>query len=220
MPKPETDVQQLDGTKDLVSKAFVDAEIGKLPKPGTDVLKLDGSRAMTGSFNMGDHPIIGIRSSSQDNAALTVGGAKATYFPLSGDRSMQGDLDMVGNPTINIKPFVEDDSSGATSDTQKNEAITFGYFKEQRGKLEESIKNVSDNALNRKNPGAMESNIGMDNHSIINLKKPEDHQATYAANVKFVADAIVGNNTLIDTKIEASEEASIRAAQSENVRFS
>ena len=27
-------------------------------------------------------------------------------------------------------------------------------------------------------------------------KKPEDHQATYAANVKFVADAIVDNNTI------------------------
>ena len=69
------------GKNDLVSKAFVDAEIGKLPKPETDVLKLDGSRAMTGSFNMGDHPIIGIQSSSQDNSALTVGGAQATYFP-------------------------------------------------------------------------------------------------------------------------------------------
>ena len=32
----------------LVSKAFVDAEIRKLPKPDTDVLKLDGSKAMTG----------------------------------------------------------------------------------------------------------------------------------------------------------------------------
>ena len=37
---------------------------------------------------------------------------------------MQGNLNMGGNPIINIKPFVEDDSS----DTQKNEAITFGYF--------------------------------------------------------------------------------------------
>ena len=141
------------GKNDLVSKAFVDAKIGKLPKPETDVLKLDRSRAMTGSFNMGDHPIIGIQSSSQDNSALTVGGAQATYFPLLGDRSMQGGLNMGSNPIINIKPFVEDDSSGAASDTQKNEAITFGYFKDQRGKLEESIKEVSDNALNLKNPG-------------------------------------------------------------------
>ena len=55
----------------------------------------------------------------------------------------------------------------------------------------------------------MNGKLNMDHHSIINLKKPEDHQATYAADVKFVADAIVDNNTiletLIDTKIEASE---------------
>ena len=76
---------------------------------------------------------------------------------------------MGGKPIINIKPFVEDDSS----DAQKNEAITFGYFKEQRGKLEQSINKVSANALNRKNPGAMESNIDMAQHSIINLKNPK-----------------------------------------------
>ena len=120
--------------------------LSKLPKPETDVLKLDGSRAMTGSFNMGDHPIIEIQSSSQDNSALTVGGAKATYFPLSGDRSMQGNLNMGGNSIINIKPFVEDDSSGAASDTQKNEAITFGYFKDQ-GPVVQRL----DNAIHRIN---------------------------------------------------------------------
>ena len=130
---------------------------------------------MTGNLNLGDHTIIGIKSSSADNSALTVGGAKSTYLRLIGDRSMQGGLNMGGNPIINIKPFVEDDSSGASSDSQKNEAITFGYFKDQRGKLEESIKGVSDNALNLKNPKAMESNIDMALHSIINLKKPEDH---------------------------------------------
>ena len=69
-----------DGSYDndtLVSKAFVDAEISKLPKPDTDVLKLDGSKAMTGNLYMGNHAIIGIRSSSSNNAALTVGGAKS-----------------------------------------------------------------------------------------------------------------------------------------------
>ena len=70
---------------DLVSKAFVQTEIAKLP---TDVLKLDGSKKMTGNLDMGNHTIIGIRSSSVDNAALTVDGAKATYLPLLGDRSM------------------------------------------------------------------------------------------------------------------------------------
>ena len=82
-----------DGSYDnnsLVSKAFVDAEISKLPKPDTDVLKLDGSKGMTGNLNMGDNAIIGIKSSAANDAALTVGGAKATYLPLVGNRSLQG----------------------------------------------------------------------------------------------------------------------------------
>ena len=41
----------------LVSKAFVDAEISKLPKPDTDVLKLDGSKAMTGTLDMNNNEI-------------------------------------------------------------------------------------------------------------------------------------------------------------------
>ena len=41
----------------LVSKAFMDAEISKLPKPDTDVLKLDGSKAMTGDLDMNNNEI-------------------------------------------------------------------------------------------------------------------------------------------------------------------
>ena len=44
----------------LVSKAFVDAEIAKLPKPDTDVLKLDGSKAMTGNLDMGMKNILNV----------------------------------------------------------------------------------------------------------------------------------------------------------------
>ena len=110
------------GGNDLVSKFFVDAEISKLPKPETDVLKLDGSRAMSGNLNMGDHAILGVRSSSADNSVITVGGAKGTYLPLSGDRSMQGDLNMGGQPITNMKPFVEDDSSQTSLDAQKKQS--------------------------------------------------------------------------------------------------
>ena len=42
----------------LVSKAFVDAEIAKLPKPDTDVLKLDGSKAMQGDLYMNNNRIL------------------------------------------------------------------------------------------------------------------------------------------------------------------
>ena len=131
-------------TNDLVSKAFVQAEISKLP---TDVLKLDGSRAMTGSLQMGGNAITGIRSSSADNAALTVGGAKSTYLPLLGDRGMEGDLNMGGNAIINIKPFVEDDSSQAAQNAQSNHVINFGYFHQQRGDLKREINDVSAEAL-------------------------------------------------------------------------
>ena len=107
---------------------------------------------MAGNLDMGDNPIIGIKSSSQDNAALTVEGAKATYFPLAGNRSMQGNLDMGGFVIKNMKPFVEDDSGQAASDAQKNEVINFGYFHTQRGELKRLINDVSSEALNRKNP--------------------------------------------------------------------
>ena len=149
---------------DLGSKAFVQTEIAKLPKPDTDVLKLDGSKAMTGNLDMGDHTIIGIRSSAVDNSALTVGGAKATYFPLLGNRSMQGNLNMGGFAITNIKPFVQDDSSQSASDAQKNEVINFGYFHTERGKLKRLTNDVSSDALNRKDPDPMEDDIDMANH--------------------------------------------------------
>ena len=66
---------------------------------------------MSGKLEMGDNPIERIRSCSQDNSALTVGGAKAIYFPLAGNCSMQRDLIMSRNAIINLKPFVKDHSS-------------------------------------------------------------------------------------------------------------
>ena len=213
-----------DGSYDnntLVSKAFVDAEIAKLPKPDTDVLKLDGSKAMTGNLNMGYNAIIGIRSSAVDNAALTVGGAKATYLSLLGNRSMQGILNMGGFAIKNIKPFVEDDSSQATSDAQKNDVINFGYFHTERGELKRLINEVGYDALNRKDPDPMEDDIDMVNHSIINLKDPQPSDASLAASVKFV-NTIVNNSessmiNLINDKIKESEEGSIEVVQQENV---
>ena len=79
----------------------------KYLKPKPDVLKLDGSRPMTGNLKMGDHTITGIRSSSVDNAALTVGASKSLYLPISGIRGMQGNLNMGGQSIVNLRPFVE-----------------------------------------------------------------------------------------------------------------
>ena len=155
---------------DLVSKAFVDAEIAKLPKPETDVLKLDGSRAMTGNLKMGDHTITGIRSSSQDNAALTVGASKSLYLPISGIRGMQGNLNMGGQSIVNLRPFVEIDSAQPAQD---NQVINFGYFHTQRGDLKRLINEVASESLSRTDNGdRMEVNLNMNNNKIYNLADP------------------------------------------------
>jgi len=84
---------------------------------------------MTGNLNMGDHSIIEIRSSSADNAALTVGGAKSSYLPLIGNRGMRGNLNAGGFRITNLKPFVEDDYSQAASDAQKNDVVNWGKIR-------------------------------------------------------------------------------------------
>ena len=205
------------GTNDLVSKAFVQAEISKLP---IDVLKLDGSRAMTGTLQMGDNPITGIRSSSADDAALTVGGAKSTYLHLTGDRGMQGDLNMGGNAIRNIKPFVEDDSSQAAQNAQLNDVINFGYFHQQRGDLKREINDVSAAALNRKNPDPMEDDIDMTNHSIINLKDPKSSDSFHVSNVNYVNRRVTDNNSVlrsfIEFKVSEFEALNIKANRQDN----
>ena len=134
--------------KDGANKKYVDDEIKAIPAVDTpDLLKLDGSRAMTGNLQMGDHTITGIRSSSQDNAVLTVGASKSLYLPISGIRGIQGNLDMAGQSIINLRPFVEIDSAQPAQD---NEVINFGYFHTQRGDLKRLINEVAYDALNRK----------------------------------------------------------------------
>ena len=53
----------------LVSKAFMDAEISKLPKPDTDVLKLDGSKAMTGALDMNNNEIKNLKYPQPSDAS-------------------------------------------------------------------------------------------------------------------------------------------------------
>jgi len=129
------------------NRKYVDDEIAKLPHSDNGTLKLDGTQAMTGNLNMGDHTITGIRGSSADNAALTVGASKSLYLPISGIRGMQGNLDMGKFTVTNLKPFVENKSAKPAQD---DEVINFGYFSNQRGLLKTSITDVGKAALNRK----------------------------------------------------------------------
>ena len=65
---------------------------------------------------------------------------------------MQGNLNMGENPIKNLRPFVEEDSSQAAQDAQRNDVVNFGYFHTQRGELNQSINQVSYQAFNRKDP--------------------------------------------------------------------
>ena len=64
-------------------------------------------------------------------------------LPRNGSRSMTGNLNMGGYTIRNIKHFIEDDSSQAASDAQRNQVINFGYFKDERGELKRLINKVS-----------------------------------------------------------------------------
>ena len=62
---------------------------------------------------------------------------------LDGSKAMTDNLEMGGNIIKNIKHFIEDDSSQAASDAQRNQVINFGYFKDERGELKRLINKVS-----------------------------------------------------------------------------
>ena len=205
--------------KDGANKKYVDDQIKAIPAVDTsDLLKLDGIRAMTGNLQMGDHTITGIRSSSVDNAALTVGASKSLYLPISGIRGMQGNLNMGGQSIVNLRPFVEIDSAQPAQD---NQVINFGYFHTQRGDLKRLINEVASDALNRKSPDPMLDPIDMGNNFITNVKDPLPSNSHYAATVNFVNKTVSDNNTtistLIDSKINEVEDLNIKAAKQENV---
>ena len=199
---------------DASTKKYVDDEIAKLPHSDNGTLKLDGSRAMTGDLKMGDHTITGIRSSSADNAALTVGASKSLYLPISGIRGMQGNINMGKFFTVtNLKPFVENVSAKPAQD---NEVINFGYFSNQRALLKTSINNVASASLKRKNPDPMESPINMGKNFITNLKDPLPSNSNYAATVNFVNKTVSDDNATmtanyqkyVDDKLKYSVQSS------------
>ena len=99
---------------DAANKGYVLQQVRNVDL--SDYLKRDGTQSMTGNLQMGDHTITGIRSSSGDDAALTVGGAKSLYLPLAGNKGMQGALHMGNNTIRNLKMPPNDPSSGNPPD--------------------------------------------------------------------------------------------------------
>ena len=184
---------------DASTKKYVDDQIAKIPHSDTGTLKLDGSRAMTGNLKMGNHPITGIRSSSADDAALTVSASKSLYLPITGIRGMQGNIDMGGFTIVNLRPFVEIDSAQPAQD---NQVINYGYFHTQRGYLKRLINEVASDALNRKSPDPMLDPIDMGNNFITNVKDPLPSNSYYVATVNFVNRTVSDNNTTMTTNYQ------------------
>ena len=102
---------------EAVNRGYLDRKVANVDL--TAYLKKDGSQSMMGNLLIGDHIITGIRSSSQDNAALTIGGAKSLYLPLAGNKGMEGPLNMAKNAIINLK---------MPSNPSDDCAINFKYF--------------------------------------------------------------------------------------------
>ena len=186
---------------DAANKGYVLGQVGNVDL--TAYLKRDGTQSMTGNLQMGDNTITGIRSSSRDDAALTNGGAKSLYLPLSGNKGMEGILNMSNNAIRYLKMPPNDPSSGNPPDDC---AINFKYFHDQ--------------ALNRKRPQKMEADLDMNGNNIISLKDPLPSNSQYAASVNFVNKSISDSNAnlskIIDRKITEAEKFNIKSSTQNN----
>ena len=186
---------------DAANKGYVLSQVGNVDL--TAYLRRDGTQSMTGNLQMGDNTITGIRSSSRDDAALTNGGAKSLYLPLSGNKGMEGILNMSNNAIRYLKIPPNDPSSGNPPDDC---AINFKYFHDQ--------------ALNRKRPQKMEADLDMNGNNIISLKDPLPSNSQYAASVNFVNKSISDSNAnlskIIDSKITEAEKFNIKSSTQNN----
>ena len=125
----------------LVSKAFVDAEIAKLPKPDTDVLKLDGSKAMTGNLDMANHNLINLKdpqpsdnshaasvnfvNTSINNSNSIIDGIIDRKIEESEARSIESiDRENVFKKVMDDDEFKEDDSDIHKSGVQNKDFHT------------------------------------------------------------------------------------------------
>ena len=202
----------------LVSKAFVDAEIAKLPKPDTDVLKLDGSKAMTGDLNMGMKKILYLDSlndytnnSEKDRdlkSAVNKEYLITHFLKIIG----KGDYDFnLGGQIIkNCEPYYDglfDDNSLVSkafvdAEIKKIPSVATDVLKIDGSKAMTGALDMANNSIiNLKEPGASDSN----------------HAASVKFVNTIVNNSESGMINLINDKIKKSEEGSIEVVQQENV---
>ena len=202
----------------LVSKAFVDAEIAKLPKPDTDVLKLDGSKSMTGNLNMGNKKIKNLKdpvnyqdAATKNYVEIYVGVIESYLLPKDGSEAMQGNLDMNNNGIKNLKDPVnnQDAETKKWINTQLNTKAGLTYTNTQLakkldlsgGNMAGDINMANNSIINLKEPEASDSN----------------HAASVKFVNTIINNSESSMINLINDKIKESEEGSIEVVQQENV---
>ena len=146
--KQDTTINNISSISSYNTNIITSLQTSKVDQQYVDdnFLNLNGSRTMQDNLNMGDHSITGIRSSSADNAALTVGGAKATFVPLHGNRSMQGNLNMANHSIINLKDPKPSDASYAASVNFVNNTVN-GSNLIINGEINKKIKESEERAI-------------------------------------------------------------------------
>ena len=202
----------------LVSKAFVDAEIAKLPKPDTDVLKLDGSKAMTGNLDMGMKNILNVdtlndytNNSEKDRDLKSVVNKRYlnTHF-LKIIGKGDNDFNLGGQIIKNCEPYYDglfDDNSLVSkafvdAKIAKLPKPATDVLKTDGSKAMNGNLDMANNSIiNLKEPGASDSN----------------HAASVKFVNTIVNNSESGMINLINNKIKKSEEGSIEAVQQENV---
>ena len=202
----------------LVSKAFVDAEIAKLPKPDTDVLKLDGSKAMTGNLDMGMKNILNVdtlndytNNSEKDRDLKSVVNKRYlnTHF-LKIIGKGDNDFNLGGQIIKNCEPYYDglfDDNSLVSkafvdAKIAKLPKPATDVLKTDGSKAMAGDINMANNSIiNLKEPGASDSN----------------HAASVKFVNTIVDNSESGMINLINDKIKKSEEGSIEVVQQENV---
>ena len=253
----------------LVSKAFVDAEIAKLPKPDTDVLKLDGSKAMTGNLDMGMKNILNVdtlndytNNSEKDRDLksavnkqylnthfLKIMGKGDNDFNLGGqiikncepyydglfdDNSLVSkafvDAEIAKLPKPDINVLKLDGSKAMQGDLYMNnnrilnagKLVMVANNNSEINMNDNRIKNVGDplaakDASNKRYVDVVGSNYLLKDgtSSMGGNLKMEDHRIIHLADPVNIQDA--ANKKYVDNKIKESEEGSIEVVQQENV---
>ena len=202
----------------LVSKAFVDAEIAKLPKPDTDVLKLDGSKAMTGNLDMGMKNILNVdtlndytNNSEKDRdlkSAVNKRYLNTHFLKIMGKGD--NDFNLGGQIIKNCEPYYDglfDDNSLVSkafvdAEIKKIPSAPTDVLKTDGSKAMAGDINMANNSIiNLKEPGASDSNYAASVKFVNTIVKNSESSMI----------------NLINNKIKKSEEESIEVVQQENV---